>query len=184
MAGKGFASFDTPLGVCGVAWGPGGLIGTLLPELRMTMRARLKQRFSELDEAEPNPAARAAIRGIVAHLGGAKVDHAGIILDFDCVGAWEADVYRAARTIPQGETRTYGALAAAIGEPGAAQAVGQALGRNPWPIIVPCHRITAANGRAGGFSAPGGATTKLKLLEIEGALAADRLPLFVPREKI
>ena len=62
------------------------------------------------------------------------------------------------------------------------RAVGQALGRNPWPIVIPCHRVTAADGRTGGFSAPGGAATKLKLLEIEGALAPEALPLFAPRE--
>lgn len=182
MDDTGYALFDTPFGACGIAWAHGGLIGTMLPERdAAATRARLARRFDGLAEADPPKAVRAAIGEVVAHLGGARVDYDGVALDFARVGAWEAAVYRAARAIPHGETRTYGALAAALGEPGAAQAVGQALGRNPWPIIVPCHRITAADGRAGGFSAPGGAATKLRLLEIEGALAADRLPLFAPR---
>ncbi len=182
MSKAGFALFDTPLGACGIAWARAGLIGTLLPEPDpAATRVRLAQRFAGMAEAEPTDAVRDAMRAIAAHLGGVRVDYAGIALDFGRVGVWEAAVYRAARDIPPGETRTYGALAAALGEPGAAQAVGQALGRNPWPIVVPCHRITAADGRTGGFSAPGGAATKLRLLEIEGALAVDRLPLFAPR---
>ena len=124
----------------------------------------------------------ANLADVAAQLRGARVDYSQTPLAFERVGAFEASVYRAALAIPWGETRTYGALAAALGDPGAAQAVGQALGRNPWPIVVPCHRITAADGRAGGFSAPGGAATKLRLLEIEGALAPESLPLFaVPR---
>ncbi|MBX3561840.1 MAG: methylated-DNA--[protein]-cysteine S-methyltransferase [Sphingomonas sp.] len=183
MADTGFALFDTPLGACGIAWAPDGLIGTLLSERDpAATRARLSRCFEGLAEAEPTDAVRAAMRDIAAHLGGARVDYVDVTLDFGRVGAWEAAVYRAARAIPFGETRTYGALAAVLDEPGAAQAVGQALGRNPWPIIVPCHRIIAADGRTGGFSAPGGAATKLRLLEIEGALAADRLPLFAPRD--
>lgn len=182
MDSCGFALFDTPLGACGMAWGLDGLRGLQLPERdRPTALARLARRFADLTETEPPPDMAAIMTRVAAHLGGARDDYADVSLDFARVGAWEASVYGAARGIPAGETRTYGALAAALGEPGAAQAVGQALGRNPWPIIVPCHRITAAEGRTGGFSAPGGAATKLKLLEIEGALAADRLPLFAPR---
>lgn len=182
MDTSGFALFDTPLGACGLAWGPGGLRGLQLPERdRRTALARLAQRFPDLAEALPPADVTAIMARVAAHLGGARDDYADVALDFARVGDWEASVYRAALAIPAGETLTYGALAAELGEPGAAQAVGQALGRNPWPIVVPCHRITAADGRTGGFSAPGGAMTKLKLLEIEGALAADRLPLFAPR---
>lgn len=183
MTDAGFALFETPLGSCGIAWGPAGLTGTLLPEAEAAAtRARLTKRFGALAERSPPDPVLAAIELIVAHLGGARVDYSGTALDFGSVGAWEAAVYRAAREIPHGETRSYGALAAALDAAGAAQAVGQALGRNPWPIIVPCHRITAAAGRTGGFSAPGGAATKLRLLGIEGALAAERLPLFAPLE--
>ncbi len=182
MTDAGFALFETPLGTCGIAWHPTGLIGTLLPETEIAIiRRQATKRFGALAERRPPALVRATIEAVAAHLGGARMDYSGAGLDFARVGAWEAAVYRAACEIPHGETRSYGALAATLGAPGAAQAVGQALGRNPWPIIVPCHRITAAAGRTGGFSAPGGAVTKLKLLEIEGALAADRLPLFAPR---
>ncbi len=182
MNDSGFALFETALGHCGIAWAGKGIVGTLLPESDpAATRARLVRRFGDAHETAPPEMVHRAMRDIAAHLGGARIDYASLILDFDRVGAWEAGVYRAAQAIPHGETLTYGVLAVALGEPGAAQAVGQALGRNPWPIIVPCHRITAADGRTGGFSAPGGAVTKLRLLEIEGALAVDRLPLFSDR---
>jgi methylated-DNA-[protein]-cysteine S-methyltransferase len=183
MNDSGHALFETPLGTCGIAWGPDGLRGLQLPEsTEARARARLARRFPDLAEAMPPAQVGAIIARIAAHLGGGRDDYADVGLDLARVGDWEASVYRAALAIPPGETRTYGALAASLGDPGAAQAVGQALGRNPWPIVVPCHRITAADGRTGGFSAPGGAVTKLRLLEIEGALAVERLPLFAFRD--
>ena len=176
---RGFALFETPIGRCAVAWEGGAVVGLQLPEASdSTALARLARRFPAHVPTEPPVAVGALIAKIVAHLGGARVDYSDAPLDLARVGAFEAAVYRAALAIPWGETRTYGALAAGLGDPGAAQAVGQALGRNPWPIVVPCHRITAADGRTGGFSAPGGAATKLRLLEIEGALAPESLPLF------
>jgi methylated-DNA-[protein]-cysteine S-methyltransferase len=155
---SGFALFETAVGRCGLAWGPGGLAGVHLPEASgaVTM-ARLWRRFPGMETAEPPPEAAAAIARITAFLAGAPDDFLDLRLDFAAVGAFDRAVYAAARAIP---------------------AVGQALARNPWPILVPCHRITAAEGRMGGFSAPGGQATKLKLLEIEGALAAETLPLF------
>lgn len=178
MDGEGFALFETKIGACGIAWGPAGLRAVQLPEASETASlARLARRFPGLARS-PTEAVAPVIEEIAAHLSGQAVDYARVKLDMSDVHAFERSVYAAARSIPFGETRTYGALAALVGDPQAAQAVGQALGRNPWPIIVPCHRITAADGRTGGFSAPGGAVTKLKLLEIEGALAAERLPLF------
>jgi len=179
MSETGFTLFGTPIGACGIAWGPDGMIGLQLPEANEAAAlARLRRRFPGLERAQPPPAIAAATRRIAAFLGGAKDDFADLPLDLDRVGAFERAVYAAARAIPAGETRTYGALAAGLGDPGQARAVGQALGRNPWPIVIPCHRVTAADGRTGGFSAPGGRATKLRLLEIEGALAPDTLPLF------
>jgi methylated-DNA-[protein]-cysteine S-methyltransferase len=87
-------------------------------------------------------------------------------------------VLEATLSIPVGETRTYGEIAKAVGAPGASRAVGRALGANPIPIIVPCHRVLAADGRSGGFSAPGGSSTKLKMLEIEGARRGSEPQLF------
>jgi methylated-DNA-[protein]-cysteine S-methyltransferase len=169
MSRAGFAFFDTAIGRCGLAWGPEGLTGVRLPPVRA---------FPGLEPAEPPPAAARAIARITAFLAGAADDFLDVELDSTKLGAFDRAVYDLARAIPAGTTRTYGALAAALGDPGQARAVGQSLGRNPWPILVPCHRITAADGRTGGFSAPGGVATKLKLLEIEGALAVESLPLF------
>jgi methylated-DNA-[protein]-cysteine S-methyltransferase len=178
MEGAGFALFATPIGTCGIAWSPHGLRGVQLPEAdEEAGLARLAHRFADLALASPEPVAD-VIAEIGRHLSGEPVGYQKVKLDFGNVHPFERSVYAAARAIPFGETRTYGALAAQVGDPLAAQAVGQALGRNPWPIIVPCHRITAADGRTGGFSAPGGTTTKLRLLEIEGALAPENLPLF------
>ena len=179
MSDSGLALFDTPIGPCGVAWRPGGLAGLQLPEAAGgNGLARLRRRFPDLSPA-PVPLwvedILAAIRSLLA---GAPEDLSAVPLDFTGISAFEASVLRAAREIPPGQTSTYGELATRLGDPGQARAVGQALGRNPWPIVVPCHRVTGAAGRTGGFSAPGGARTKLRLLEIEGALAAERLPLF------
>jgi methylated-DNA-[protein]-cysteine S-methyltransferase len=100
---------------------------------------------------------------------GEKADLSGAPLDLARVPAFNARVYEIARQIPAGETLTYGEIAVKLGDKLLARDVGAALGQNPWPIIVPCHRVTAAGGKLGGFSARGGAMTKLKLLEIEGA---------------
>lgn len=119
-----------------------------------------------------------AIDGIVELFRTGRANLAGIELDFSLVGEFERRAYEFARTIEPGRTLTYGEIAAALGEPGAARAVGQAMGRNPWPIVVPCHRVLAADGSLGGFSAPGGSATKLRLLAIEGADAARQGSLF------
>lgn len=176
------AVFETPIGACGIAWTDAGLAGVNLPaaDASRTVVA-LARRFPGAEAASPPPVAARTIARIVAHLGGARVDYDDIPLDESRAGRFEMRVYAQARAIPFGRTLTYGAIAEALGDAGLARAVGQALGRNPWPIIIPCHRVTAADGRAGGFSAPGGAVTKLRLLEIEGAIAPDALPLFAPR---
>lgn len=181
MNESGIAIFDTAIGKCGLAWREGRLAGVQLPEGQGRTLARLRRRFADLEPAEAPAWVEQAIGAIRALLGGQAADLSRIPLDLDSVGAFEAAVYRLAQAIPPGSTRTYGELAAELGDPSAARAVGQALGRNPWPIVVPCHRIVGAGGRSGGFSAPGGAGTKLRLLEIEGALSAERLPLFSPR---
>jgi methylated-DNA-[protein]-cysteine S-methyltransferase len=179
MTQAGFALFDTAIGACGIAWGPAGIVGLQLPEpSERAGLARLARRFPGLDRAAPPPAIAAAARRIAAFLAGGDDDFADLPLDMAGTGAFERGVYREARAIPAGSTSTYGAIAASLGDPLQARAVGQALGRNPWPIVVPCHRVTGADGKMGGFSAPGGRRTKLKLLEIEGALAAETLPLF------
>ncbi|MCB1747859.1 MAG: methylated-DNA--[protein]-cysteine S-methyltransferase [Gammaproteobacteria bacterium] len=174
MSKSGFALFDTAIGPCGLAWRPTGLVGVQLPEKTPgATRERLAARFADLQPAEPRGTPRRAREAMVALLAGRtgrSADLADIVLDMAAVTPFRRAVYAWARGIPRGETRTYGDGAAALGQAGGARAVGQALGANPFPIVVPCHRVLAAGGRPGGFSAAGGATTKLRMLEIEGAL--------------
>ena len=114
----------------------------------------------------------AAIEDIVALLAGHARDLSEFGLDLEGLADFDRRVYEVARTIAPGETMSYGAIAARLGDPGAARGVGQALGRNPFAIVVPCHRVVTADGRLGGFSADGGTATKRRMLAIEGAAAA------------
>jgi len=176
---EGFCLFETAIGRCALAFAPTGLTGVQLPGASVgATRARLHRLHPGIDEAPPSPEAESAIAAIRRLLGGEKLDLQEIRLDMAGLGPFNRAVYDLARKILPGTTLTYGEVAAGIGQPGAAQAVGQALGANPFPIVVPCHRVLAANGRYGGFSAPGGTATKLKLLRIEGAPAAAQLSLF------
>lgn len=182
MTATGFALFETAIGACAIAWRHENIVGLQLPEAtRSAAYGRLRRRFADLAQAEPPEAVAAAIGRIAAFLEGAADDFADLALDMSAAGAFDRAVYRETRAIKAGSTASYGAIAARLGDPSHARAVGQALGRNPWPIVVPCHRVTGADGKVGGFSAPGGRATKLRLLEIEGALGADTLPLFGPR---
>jgi methylated-DNA-[protein]-cysteine S-methyltransferase len=185
MKTTGFASFETALGACGIAWGPGGITAIQLPERdQAATLARLGRRVPGARRESPPPAVAAAIGRIAAFLAGAADGFGDLPLDLAGIGEFERAVYRETRAIPAGATATYGEIAARIGDAGAPydaalpRAVGQALGRNPWPIVIPCHRVTGADGKIGGFSAPGGRATKLRLLALEGALAPERLPLF------
>lgn len=174
-----FALFDTAVGPCGIAWSAAGVRGLHLPGSdRARTLAGLRRRHSQAREAEPTPAIRAAIAAVTALLDGQPADLAAIVLDLDGVPDFHRRVYAAARAIPPGRTLSYGELAQRLGEPHAARAVGQALGANPFAIIVPCHRVLAAQGGAGGFSAPGGVHTKRRLLEIERARIGDQPGLF------
>jgi methylated-DNA-[protein]-cysteine S-methyltransferase len=166
----GFALFETAIGPCGIAWGERGVVGVQLPERsEARTRARLRRRFPEAREAPPPPHVQCAIEGIAALLEGERRDLADVDLDMAGVPAFERGVYEVARAIAPGATLTYGEIAARLGAPGEARAVGEALGQNPFPLVVPCHRVLAANGRIGGFSANGGIATKLRLLSIERA---------------
>lgn len=126
---------------------------------------------------------RRAIDAIVELLRSGRADLGDVELDRSAVGEFEWRAYALARSIAPGCTRTYGEIASALGEPGAARAVGQAMGHNPWPLVVPCHRVLAADGNPGGFSAAGGVATKLRLLAIEGAEAARQIPLPLAGER-
>jgi methylated-DNA-[protein]-cysteine S-methyltransferase len=170
MTASGFALFDTAIGRCGIAWGERGVAGIQLPEAgEEETRVRMLHRFPAAGEATPPPEVQDAIEDIVALLRGEASDLSTIALDMDGVPEFHRRVYDAARAIPPGETLSYGDIARRVGAPGAARAVGQALGRNPFPIVVPCHRVLAAGGKIGGFSAQGGVATKRRMLAIESA---------------
>lgn len=170
METTGFTFFDTALGVCGIAWGPRGVVSVQLPGRdERALRRSIRRAVPDGVEAAPPADVRRAIEEIVALLDGEQRDLSAVVLDMERVPEFNRRVYAVAREIPPGGTLTYGEVAERIGERGAAQAVGQALGRNPFPIVVPCHRVLAAGGRLGGFSAPGGVATKRRMLEIEGA---------------
>jgi methylated-DNA-[protein]-cysteine S-methyltransferase len=177
---QAFHIFETALGFAGLAWGDNGLIGCHLPEPQTgSVRARMRQRFPEAAETDAPPAhileAEADIRRL---LEGEKPMLTEVAIDQARVPEFNRRVYEIARAIPPGETLTYGEIAVKLGDRLLAREVGQALGANPWPIVVPCHRVTAAGGQLGGFSAPGGQQTKLRLLAIEGARAAAQGDLF------
>ena len=183
-AANGYALFPTAIGHCGMAWQGALLVGVQLPEDagEAHTRARMQRRFPQLAECTMPPPVAAWAARVAALLQGAHDDLCDVPLALDTVPPFNARVYALARRIPPGKTMTYGEMAAGLGEPGAARAVGQALGHNPFAPVVPCHRILAAKGKTGGFSAGGGAATKMRMLDIEGAFAHDTLALFAPRD--
>jgi len=174
-----YTLFDTAIGWAGLAWNDRGLVGVHLPERDPDVARRsFLRRFPDAAEAQAPAELAAVIEGIRALMRGEKADLSAAVLDIERVSAFNAQVYEIARRIPAGETLTYGEIATRLGDRLLARDVGAALGQNPWPIVVPCHRVTAAGGKLGGFSARGGARTKLRLLAIEGAPAAAQAELF------
>jgi methylated-DNA-[protein]-cysteine S-methyltransferase len=169
MVAAGYALFPTAIGACCIVWSERGVLALHLPAAgEADTRAGLARRFPEAADHDPPEAIREAIAGITALLQGRRVDLSAVPLDMETVPPFHRRVYDAARRIPPGRTQTYGQIAAELGGSDA-RAVGQALGQNPFALIVPCHRVLAAGGQSGGFSAPGGVQTKLRLLAIEGA---------------
>ena len=172
MADTGLTLFDTAIGRVGIAWSPRGLRAVALPaETDASTLARLRRRCPGAVDSKPPEEVRKAVVGIVAHLEGRLDDLKWIALDHEGAPDLHREIWRRIRDIPPGETRTYGEIAADLGDRALAQTVGQAMGRNPTPIIAPCHRVLAAGGRTGGFSAPGGVATKFRILQIEQAKA-------------
>lgn len=165
-----FALFTTPFGECGLAWNARGVSAVWLPETRRSgLRSRIERRFPSAAEAEPDGVAADAVRGMRALLAGKQADLVSVAIDLDSTSPFQRSVYAVARAIPGGRVLTYGAVAERVGRGATAQAVGQALGANPVPLLVPCHRVIAAHGRLGGFSAPGGTAVKRRLLALENA---------------
>ncbi|WP_372781004.1 methylated-DNA--[protein]-cysteine S-methyltransferase [Phenylobacterium sp.] len=172
-----YTLFETEIGWAGLAWNDNGLIGVHLPERDPDNNRRsFERRFPGIAEAPAPESLAATIQGIQALMRGEKADLTGAPLDIARVPDFNARVYEIARAIPPGETLTYGEIAVRLGDKLLARDVGAALGQNPWPIVVPCHRVTAANGKLGGFSARGGVNTKVKLLAIEGAKVLEPAP--------
>jgi methylated-DNA-[protein]-cysteine S-methyltransferase len=164
-----YTLFDTPIGRCAVAWRDDVLEGVQLPEQRDADTARrVEDRFDGARPGTPPRAVYDAIDRMVASLRGEADDLADVPLDLQALPPFRRKVLEVVRTIPAGETWSYGEVAEAVGSPGAARAVGQALGRNPFPIVVPCHRVLAAGGRIGGFTAEGGVSVKARMLAAEG----------------
>jgi methylated-DNA-[protein]-cysteine S-methyltransferase len=179
MTDQHFVLFDTPIGICGIEWGPRGINGVQLPMgSDEKTRARIRQRHGDISEAPPTKEVQRAIDRIIELLAGKPDDLRDIPLDLDGVPEFNRGVYDIARSIPSGETMTYGDIAKRLGGVELSRDVGQALGRNPCPIVVPCHRVLAAGQKPGGFSAKGGVTTKLKMLAIEGAAVNHTPSLF------
>jgi methylated-DNA-[protein]-cysteine S-methyltransferase len=175
----GFALFETPIGHGGISWNTHGVTGIQMPEPHAaSVRARLQRRFPQAHESLPPPHIWRAIEEITALLSGESPDLSFVQLDLNNIPALDRRVYELARTIPPGETLTYGQIATRLGDPLLARDVGQALARNPFPIVVPCHRVVAAGGKLGGFSARGGVATKQRLLAIERANISWQLPLY------
>jgi len=174
-----FALFETAIGACGIVWGESGILGTQLPEAREDQaRTRLAKRYPGAGESVPLPAIEKVIAEIKALLAGEARGLAGVALDMASVPEFERKVYEIARTIPPGRTMTYGEIATKLGDKTLARDVGAALGRNPFPIVVPCHRVLGSGGKTGGFSARGGVDTKMRMLQIEGAKTSDEPSLF------
>jgi len=170
MAGRGYTIFDTMIGRCGIAWGDSGVIGVQLPEAReIETRRRLFRLYPEARELRPPLNVELAIEGIVALLRGEAADLSEVMLDMTGIPAFDARVYAFTRTIPRGETRSYGEVASSLRASGAVHSVTQAIARNPFMIVVPCHRVLEAGGYADRISPNGGTISKRRLLSIEGA---------------
>lgn len=179
MTEQGFTLFDTPIGRCAIAWGGRGIAAVQLPEARENAtRALMLKRFPEARETLPPPEVQRALDAIVALLRGEASDFSAIALDMSGVPPFHRRVYEVVRGIAPGTTLSYGDVAARLGADGAARAVGQAMRRNPFAIVVPCHRVLAAGGKVGGYSANGGIATKLRLLALEPTPANGAAVLF------
>ena len=165
----GHAVLETVIGFMGIAWSEKGLIRLCLPERshEAVERRLLRHGGVSASTAQP-PWVVELIAAIKAYAAGEDVDFSGVPVDLDGVDDFRLAIYDAARKLSFGETTTYGELAKTAGHAGLARETGAALGANPVPLVIPCHRILAAGGKIGGFSAPGGSNTKEKMLAMEG----------------
>jgi O-6-methylguanine DNA methyltransferase len=178
MKQAAYCLFETPLGACGIAWKEQEIPHLLpvvtffqLPEATRSLAdTRIARSSGGRKTSVPPPHIAGIIKKVQKHLHGNVQDFRDIVVDLDAAGPFARQVYEAVRKIPAGRTTSYGELAKDMNRPTASRAVGQALGRNPIPLIIPCHRVLARGKNPGGFSAHGGVETKAKMLEIEGAM--------------
>ncbi|MEQ9436903.1 methylated-DNA--[protein]-cysteine S-methyltransferase [Hyphomonas sp.] len=173
-----FHLFDTAIGPCGLAWSSAGLVQVQLPEAsEAATESRLgRNAAASWSDALPPDISDCEAR-MRAYFGGVETDFSDITLDLSRANEFTKRVYAELRKVGWGQNTSYGALAKKLGEPGAARAVGAAMGKNPWPLIVPCHRVLAASGKIGGFSAYGGRATKRHMLQLERADADGAAPM-------
>ena len=189
MSGRAYTIFDTAIGRCGIAWGPSGIVGVQLPEAReIETRKRLYQLYPEAREMRPPPNAEAAIDGIVGLLRGEIFEFPEVTLDMAGIHIFDQRVYQFTQRIPRGETQSYNEVAGRMGTPGAVHAVARAIARNPFVIVVPCHRVLDASGYTDRISAYGGTISKRRLQSIEGSVSPNSktlldvlLPVAPPR---
>ena len=169
MAGRAYTIFDTGIGRCGIAWGDAGIVGVQLPEAReIETRKRLYRLYPDARETRPPANIEPAVEGIVTLLRGESSDFSNVTLDMSGIHGFYQRVYQITRAIPRGETRTHREIATRLGASGATHSVAQAIARNPFVIIVPCHRVLEADGHADKMSPYGGTISKRRLLSIEG----------------
>ena len=179
MTAPAFTLFDTPVGTCSLVWKNETVIGFRLPEASpAATRTRIQRRWAGAQEQTPTPTMQQVIDRVLRLLDGERVDLTDVPRDFGDAPEFHQRIYAVARTIPPGQTMTYGEIAKRLGLPHESREVGQAMGKNPIAIIMPCHRVLGADGKMGGFSANGGVATKRRILEIEGAAAVSAGPLF------
>ena len=189
MLGRAYTIFDSAIGRCAVVWGEAGIVGVQLPEAReIDTRRRLFQLYPEARESRPPPNSEIAIEGMVALLHGDAADFSDVTLDMRGIHGFDQRVYQITQRIHRGETLTYGDVAARLGSPSAVRSVALALARNPFVIIVPCHRVLEKGGYADRMSPHAGLISKRRLLSIEGAVNSNSktlldvlLPVAPPR---
>jgi methylated-DNA-[protein]-cysteine S-methyltransferase len=165
-----YAVFDTEAGFCAIAWSDSGIARFQLPDKSAEAAERhISRRLPAAQPGTPPNAVAAVIAAAQRYFAGEKIDFSEVPVDLDGQDDFFKRIYAATRQVDWGETTTYGTLAKELGAgPEAARDVGQAMAKNPVPLIIPCHRVLAAGGKVGGFSAPGGSTAKLRMLALEG----------------
>src|SRR3954470_7324797 len=179
MSGRGYTIFDTAIGRCGIAWGEAGVSGVQLPEAReIETRRRLFQVFPGARELRPPQDIQNAIEGITALLRGKAANFSEVRLDMTGIPAFNERVYEFVRNIPRGETRSHAEVASSLKASGAVHSVAQALAKNPFMLIVPCHRVLEPGGTADRISPFGGSISKRRLLSIDGAAGPTPRTLF------